>query len=316
MKDRTIKWMVALGGALLMLLTLTSGSRIMAQEYFGSIVGNITDPSGAGVPDTTITATNVNTGITRTVKSDAGGSYRIGDLIPGSYTVKAEKAGFQTSDVAALQLTVASSLNINITLKLGEVTQTVEVQAVAPLLDTNSATVGTTVSNASVLEIPLNGRAYTDLLALIPGSVANGTIYQAAGGANYSISGNRFEQNDYTLDGVSNNEGFFKSYGIQPAIDSIQEFKVQTNITSSEFGEAAGANVAVATKSGTNQLHGSAYEFLRNSALDAVEFEYNATHPRRLSAATNMASRSVDLFISPISSTGETRLSGSSTMKA
>ena len=277
MKDRTIKWMVALGGALLMLLTLTSGSRIMAQEYFGSIVGNITDPSGAGVPDTTITATNVNTGITRTVKSDAGGSYRIGDLIPGSYTVKAEKAGFQTSDVAALQLTVASSLNINITLKLGEVTQTVEVQAVAPLLDTNSATVGTTVSNASVLEIPLNGRAYTDLLALIPGSVANGTIYQAAGGANYSISGNRFEQNDYTLDGVSNNEGFFKSYGIQPAIDSIQEFKVQTNITSSEFGEAAGANVAVATKSGTNQLHGSAYEFLRNSALDAPEWITNKT---------------------------------------
>ncbi len=277
MKGRMTKGLVVLGSVLAILLTITSGPSSMAQEYFGSIVGNITDPSGAGVPDTTLTVTNVNTGITRTVKSDAGGAYRIGDLIPGSYTVKAEKAGFQTSDVAALQLTVASSLNINITLKLGEVTQTVEVQAVAPLLDTNSATVGTTVSNASVLEIPLNGRAYTDLLALIPGSVANGTIYQASGGANYSISGNRFEQNDYTLDGVANNEGFFKSYGIQPAIDSIQEFKVQTNITSSEFGEAAGANVAVATKSGTNQLHGSAYEFIRNSALDATEFEDNAT---------------------------------------
>ena len=121
------------------------------------------------------------------------------------------------------------------------------------------------------------------------------------------------------MDGVSNNEGFFKSYGIQPAIDSIQEFKVQTNITSSEFGEAAGANVAVATKSGTNQLHGSAYEFLRNSALDAPEWISKITqpvHPRRLSAGTNMASRSVDLSISPISLTGETRLSGSSTMKA
>jgi hypothetical protein len=198
-------------------------------------------------------------------------------LIPGSYTVKAEKAGFQTEEAAALQLTVASSLSVNFTLKIGEVTQTVEVQAVAPLLDTNSATVGTTVSNASVLEMPLNGRAYTDLLALIPGSVANGTTYQAAGGANYSISGNRFEQNDYTLDGVSNNEGFFKSYGIQPAIDAIQEFKVQTNITSSEFGEAAGANVAVATKSGTNNIHGSAYEFLRNSSLDAPEWITNKT---------------------------------------
>jgi hypothetical protein len=270
-----IKWMVALGSAFVMLLSVTSGSRLMAQEYFGSIVGNVTDPSGAGVPDTTITAKNVNTGITRSIKSDAVGAYRIGDLIPGSYTVRAEKAGFQTAEVAALQLTVASSLSINITLKLGEVTQTVEVQAVAPLLDTNTATVGTTISNASVLEMPLNGRAYTDLLALIPGSVANGTIYQAAGGANYSISGNRFEQNDYTLDGVSNNEGFFKSYGIQPAIDSIQEFKVQTNITSSEFGEAAGANVAVATKSGTNQIHGSAYEFLRNNIFDATQWAAN-----------------------------------------
>jgi Carboxypeptidase regulatory-like domain len=267
--------MVALGSVFVLLLTLTTGTRLVAQTYTGSIVGNVTDPSGAGVPDTTITAKNVNTGITRTIKSDAEGSYRIGDLIPGSYTVKAEKAGFQTEEAAALQLTVASSLNVNFTLKIGEVTQTVEVQAVAPLLDTNSATVGTTVSNASVLEMPLNGRAYTDLLALIPGAVKNGTIFQAAGGANYSISGNRFEQNDYTLDGVSNNEGFFKSYGIQPAIDAIQEFKVQTNITSSEFGEAAGANVAVATKSGTNQLHGSVYEFLRNNKLDATEWAAN-----------------------------------------
>jgi hypothetical protein len=278
MNNRKFKWIVALGSAFAILLTLTTGSRLMAQEYFGSIGGNVTDPSGAGVPDTTVTAKNVNTGITRSIKSDAVGSYRIGDLIPGSYTVSAEKAGFQKAEVSALQLTVASSLSVNITLKLGEVTQTVEVQAVAPLLDTNNATVGTTVSNASVLEMPLNGRAYTDLLALIPGSVRNGTIYQSAGGGNYSISGNRFEQNDYTLDGVSNNEGFFKSYGIQPAIDSIQEFKVQTNITSSEFGEAAGANVAVATKSGTNQLHGSVYEFLRNQKLDAAEFFENQTH--------------------------------------
>jgi hypothetical protein len=275
MKGRMISWMVVLGSAFVMLLTLTTGSRLVAQTYTGSIVGNVTDPSGAGVPDATITAKNVNTGITRTIKTDSVGSYRIGDLIPGSYSIKAEKAGFQVSEVAALQLTVASALNVNITLKLGEVTQTVEVQAVAPLLDTSSATVGTTVGNADVLEIPLNGRAYTDLLALIPGAVKNGTIFQAAGGANYSISGNRFEQNDYTLDGVSNNEGFFKSFGIQPAIDSIQEFKVQTNITSSEFGEAAGANVAVATKSGTNQLHGSAYEFLRNDKFDATEWVTN-----------------------------------------
>jgi hypothetical protein len=107
---------------------------------------------------------------------------------------------------------------------------------------------------------------------LVPGSVNNGTaIYQAAG-TNYSVSGNRSEQNDYTLDGVSSNEQFFKAYGIQPVIDSIQEFQVKTNITSAEFGEAAGANVAAATKSGTNQLHGSAWEFARNDLFDATEF--------------------------------------------
>lgn len=118
----------------------------------------------------------------------------------------------------------------------------------------------------------LNGRAYTDLLELIPGSVNNGSAIYQSTGSNYSVSGNRSEQNDYTLDGVSNNEEFFKPYGIQPAIDSIQEFQVRTNITSAEFGEAAGANVAVATKSGSNQLHGSAYEVVRNDLFDATEF--------------------------------------------
>ena len=117
----------------------------------------------------------------------------------------------------------------NAVLQIGGVTQTVEVQAVAPLLNTANATVGTTITNSNVLEMPLNGRAYTDLLELIPDSVNNGGgIYQSTG-SNCSVSGNRSEQNDYTLDGVSNNEEFFKAYGIQPAIDSIQEFQVRTN---------------------------------------------------------------------------------------
>jgi hypothetical protein len=275
MKDRTTKWLVLLGSVLVLALTLNSGTKLMAQQYFGSIVGNVTDQSGAAVPDCTVTASNINTKIDRTVKSDSVGAYRILDLIPGTYSVKVEKAGFEAAVVSSLDLTVSSALNVNVTLKLGEVTQTVEVQAVAPLLDTTSATVGTTVSNADVVEIPLNGRAYTDLLALIPGSVNNGGgIYQSSG-TNYSVSGNRSEQNDYTLDGVSNNEGFFKAYGLQPVIDSIQEFKVQTNITSSEYGQAAGANVAVATKSGTNSLHGSGWEFVRNDKFDATEFENN-----------------------------------------
>ena len=271
MKGRAVKWL-GLGSALVLLLALNSGTRVMAQQYFGIIVGNVSDQSGAAVPDCTVTATNVNTGLTRTTKTDAAGGYRFESMVPGPYTVKAEKTGFQTSEVAQQELHVAASLTMDVVLQVGSVTQTVEVQAVAPLLNTTNATVGTTITNNNVLEMPLNGRAYTDLLELVPGSVNNGGgIYQATG-SNYSVSGNRSEQNDYTLDGVSNNEEFFKAYGIQPAIDSIQEFQVRTNITSAEFGEAAGANVAVATKSGTNQLHGSAYEFVRNDKFDATEF--------------------------------------------
>ena len=272
MRGQAVKWLGLLGSAVVLLVALGVGTRVMAQQYFGIIVGSVTDQSAAAVPDCTVTATNVNTGVTRTTKTDAAGAYRFDSMVPGPYTVKVEKQGFEAAEVAAQELHVAASLTMNVTLQIGAVTQTVEVQAVAPLLNTTNSTVGTTINNASVLEMPLNGRAYTDLLAMVPGSVNNGGgIYQATG-SNYSVSGNRSEQNDYTLDGVSNNEEFFKAYGIQPAIDSIQEFQVRTNITSAEFGEAAGANVAVATKSGSNQLHGSGYEFLRNDALDATEF--------------------------------------------
>lgn len=272
MKGQAVKWLGMLGSAVVLLVALGVGTRAMAQQYFGIIVGSVTDQSAAAVPDCAVTATNVNTGLTRTTKTDAAGAYRFESMLPGSYTVKVEKQGFETAEVAAQELHVAASLTMNVTLQIGAVTQTVEVQSVAPLLNTTNATVGTTISNTNVLEMPLNGRAYTDLLALIPGSVNNGGgIYQSTG-SNYSVSGNRSEQNDYTLDGVSNNEEFFKAYGIQPAIDSIQEFQVRTNITSAEFGEAAGANVAVATKSGTNQIHGSAYEFVRNDKFDAAEF--------------------------------------------
>ena len=272
MRGQAVKWLGLLGSAVILLVALGLGTRVMAQKYFGIIVGSVTDQSGGAVPDCTVTATNVNTGISRTSKTDATGGYRFDSLVPGPYTVKAEKAGFQTSEVAQQELHVAASLTMNVVLQIGAVTQTVEVQAVAPLLNTTNSTVGTTIDNANVLEMPLNGRAYTDLLELIPGSVNNGGGTYQATGTNYSVSGNRSEQNDYTLDGVSNNEEFFKAYGIQPAIDSIQEFQVQTNITSAEFGEAAGANVAVATKSGTNQIHGSAYEFVRNDLFDATEF--------------------------------------------
>jgi hypothetical protein len=159
-------------------------------------------------------------------------------------------------------------------MQVGQVTQQVEVTAAAPVLDTANATVGTVVGNQAVTEMPLNGRSFTSLLQLVPGSVATGNGFLATG-SNYQISGNRSGSNLFQLDGVYNNEEFFGQYAMQPSIDSIQEFQVQTNITSAEYGRAAGAAIAVATKSGTNDFHGNVFEFLRNDALDANQWFNN-----------------------------------------
>ena len=135
---------------------------------------------------------------------------------------------------------------------------------------------GTVINNDSVVNLPLNGRSYTDLILLVPGAVPRGKLFAISGGHNFSVSGNSPDVNNFTLDGIQNNDVFFKAFGTEPSIDAIQEFRVQTNITSAEFGSGAGANVAVALKSGTNELHGSVFEFLRNDKLDANDFFRNA----------------------------------------
>ena len=265
---------------LVLLLAVSGPSRLHAQQYFGAITGNVTDPSGGGIPQVAMTVTNTATGVTRQGNTNQFGEYTIGSLTPGTYSVKAQHSGFQTTEVPEVTVQVAVTATIPIVMQLGTTLQTVEVTAVAPQLDAASATVGTVVNNASVVQLPLNGRSYTQLLLLVPGTVTPGTAWAPTmtigSGQTFSISGNRNEQNNYSLDGTYNNEPFWKSYAIEPSIDAIQEFKVQTNVMSAEFGQAAGANVTVATKSGTNQLHGVFYDFLRNDALDANDFFRNA----------------------------------------
>lgn len=245
-----------------------------AQVYYGGIAGSVSDSSGANVPNVQVTITNKGTQTVFTTKTNDIGSYHVGELVPGNYSVKAESAGFQTELVDNVKVDVGSDATVNVTMQVGQVTQQVQVEARAPVLETTNATVGTTVGNQAVTEMPLNGRSFTQLLELVPGSVATGNGFQISG-SNYQISGNRSGSNMFTLDGIYNNEEFFGQYAMQPPIDSIQEFTVQTNITSAEFGRAAGADVAVATKSGTNQLHGSAWEFLRNNDLDANQWFNN-----------------------------------------
>jgi len=257
---------IAIVAALMLLLTPDSS---VAQTSFGTITGVLRDSSGAVLPDAEVTVTNNKTGIARTVNTDSNGNYVLPSLPPSDYTVSAELRGFKKAVSANVPLEVNQRLRVDLVLEVGEITQTVEVQAEAPLLQSESSTVGTVIANKQVVELPLNGRSFTELTYLIPGAVRqSGATFQTTG-SRVSVSGARAEDNNYTLDGVNNNETFFKAFAVQPSIDAIQEFKIQTNITSAEFGQAAGANINVVTKSGSNDIHGVLFEFLRNNAFDA-----------------------------------------------
>jgi len=284
-KTRTAMMLVS---GLIVLSLMLAPSRVSAQTgggTFGTILGVVNDESGAVVPKVTVTATNEKTGVGRSAITNSEGSYQIPALLPGSYRVDAEAAGFKKYQQAGVILRVNESARVDIKLQVGEVTQTVEVQAEAPLLNTSTGTVGHVIENKAVVELPLNGRDFTQLTLLIPGATPgnNGGGFFIIGGNNVSVTGNRSDSNNYTLDGVDNNENFFKFHAIKPSIDAIDEFKIQTNITSAQFGAAAGANVNLATKSGSNEIHGTGFEFLRNNVLDSrnvfadhrPQFRYN-----------------------------------------
>ena len=241
----------------------------VGQIYFGGIVGTVTDPSGAAIPGASITVLNTGTGSTFRTTTNREGEYEMMHLVPGVYSVTSSMKGFNKTIVTDVTVRIGTTTTSNLTMKVGKVTQSVTVHATTPLLNTTSGTMGTVVNQQTTVEMPLATRNFTQLIGLVPGAISGGTIDSIAGGSQYSISGNQQMQNNFMVDGVNDNETMFAQFALQPVIDSIQEFKVQTNITSAEFGAAAGANIAVATKSGTNQLHGDAWEFLRNDAFDA-----------------------------------------------
>lgn len=256
-----------------MLLTFAVAAiQLPAQTSLGTILGNVTDESGAAVPQVVVTIKNEGTSAARVAKTDENGTYTVPALPSGSYTIQAELSGFRTEIQTGVKLDVNQTLRLDLGLKVGDVTQSVEVNGIAATLQTDSSTVSTTVDNKKVVELPLNGRSFTQLTVLVPGAVGTGAPGFQTSGTAVSVSGLRSENNNYTLDGVNNNETFFKSYGVQPSIDSIQEFKVQTNITSAEFGTGAGANVNVVTKSGSNEFHGDAFEFHRDNHLTTEDY--------------------------------------------
>jgi hypothetical protein len=238
----------------------------------GSIVGTVTDPSGAAVPNARVRSVNTQTGVARETQTGESGNFSVLSLIPGVYSVEVSAPNFQRQVQENLRLEVAGSISLTFTLTVGQVTETVNVQALAELLNSTEGVISTTIDNAKVVELPLNGRNFNNLVRLTPGATRG-----ANGGGNtlnnqtWAVTGSRSDNTNYTLDGTYNNGSFFKTAAISPSIDAINEFKIQTNM-SARYGAAAGANINVSIRSGSNEYHGSAYEFLRNSKLDSRDY--------------------------------------------
>src|SRR3989442_5079145 len=260
----------------LMLLATLSSAPVWAQSSTGSILGVVKDQSGAVLPGVTFTITEVDTNQARNTVSNDQGYYEVGFLPPGNYSVKAELTGFKNVLLKGIILQVAQKAKVDVTLSIGDISEQVTVEGVAPLVQATDATVGQVINRRSVQELPLNGRQCMSVALLVPG-VPNvvGGGNQSRGTAQiaqFAASGSREDANVFTLDGAVNTDSEFHQFVVSPNPDEIQEFKVNTNSYSAERGYNSGAQISIVTRSGTNRLHGSVYEYLRNSALDAKNF--------------------------------------------
>ncbi len=261
----------------LVCLLLTANS-VLSQTITGRILGSIHDQTGAGLAGATVTVTDVERATTRTVTADESGNYVVSNLIPGIYAVRAEATGFKKVERPNVQVEVATDVNVDMALPPGDVKETVIVTGEVPLVNTTSSTLGGTLSNKEINDLPLNGRNYENLLQLRPGVVR----YPGGGFSTTSANGLRAEDNAYLVDGLFNSEPFSGQSIINGAgiagdsatilpVDSIQEFNLQQN-PPAEYGWKPGAVVNVGLKSGTNQLHGTAYAFGRDTPFDARNF--------------------------------------------
>lgn len=246
---------------------------IQAQVFLGSIQGAVTDESGAPVPDVKVTVKNVETGVALSSVSNAAGRYFIGEVRPGSYQLEAEAAGFARFVQSGLSVRVEDRLRIDVRLKVGQITERIEVTAEAPLVQSESTTIGKVVEERAIKQLPLASRSAFSLVNLAPG------VQQRGGDEQPRLSGGRARTGEFVLDGSTITEARRGEIQTQPNLDAIQEFKVQTSGLSAEFGRTAGGVVNATLKSGTNQLHGNLFEFLRNDALNARNF-FASTVPK------------------------------------
>ncbi|HYZ84143.1 MAG TPA: carboxypeptidase regulatory-like domain-containing protein [Bryobacteraceae bacterium] len=261
------------------LVSTMFAATLLAQNY-GEITGTITDQTGAVISDASVTITNAATNQVRHLKTNPSGTYSMPFLVPGTYNVDVSVQGFKSVSRHGIDLQVGAVQRIDFTLQVGEVGQKIDVSESSPVLATENAAVGTVIDNRRVVELPLNGRNYLQLVKLstnVTGEMgAGGEAATRVGGerANQAISvaGQRQQFNNYTLDGIENTDVAYNLFVVRPSIDALQEFKVQTGIYSAEYGRAT-SQISAATKSGTNGFHGAIFEFLRNDVFDAREWQ-------------------------------------------
>ena len=272
------KILVSLAVLIALLLAIPAQAQVAAE-----LSGTVTDSTGASIPNVKVVATNAESGFVRETVSNATGSYVMTLLPPGNYNVSAEGAGFRRLVRSGITLQVSQRATLNLMLEVGQLTQTMEVTAAAPLLDSQSSSLGTVIADRLVADLPLNGRNFVQLAILTPG--VRGVGYSITGtimsgtrpddkrpGTELLSNGNSEGSNDFMYDGIDNNERNRGMVVLRPAVEAVREFKVQTNMYSAESGRNSGAQVDIISKSGTNAVHGSLFEFLRNSAMDARNF--------------------------------------------
>jgi hypothetical protein len=265
------------------ILGLACFAQLAAQTSTGTISGLVTDPSALPVADAQVTITETRRNTSAVTRSNQSGFYLVPELTPGEYTIRVEASGFQAFVVTSLPLSTQQKATVNVVLQIGSVNEQVSVTAQAQLLDSTSSTLSAVVENKRIIDLPLNGRRVTDLARLTPGvfSVRQGGLNSAdtQDSIRFIVNGGFESSTDIQLDGVttqmpSNNNQIFKSSAL-PSVEGVQEFRIQTNAFSAEYGRTGGGVVTMVTKSGTNELHGSLFHFLRNNKMDSNDFFAN-----------------------------------------
>ncbi len=262
---------------LLLLLTLGMWNEAYAQFDSGAVLGNIKDPTGATINAATVELLDVAKGVKVVRQTDSSGGYEFDSVQPGEYTISVTAPSFQNSKTDVFRVNVGARQRVDLSLKLGMESDTVTVSGAAVQLETDTSDRGQTVQGTEAILLPLNGRSYADLAQLVPG-VRRSLIATVASNpprdASYNVNGLNSMDNNFTLDGIDNN-GYqeanqgYSNEAVIPSPDSLQEFKVQTDNYSAEYGRSGGAIVNATTRSGTSTFHGGAYDYLRNTVLNA-----------------------------------------------